>query len=129
MTLKEFLQLPKEEQAIEAAKVFTPKPWKHKFRVPKTAIESCRISRRCVKCDEVVVVSEDSPCSVPDPIKIDWNNAKRLQGECFEASVYDAIKEIFLLELGAVTYGIWITCYCKPIHYIAACMAAKGYFK
>ncbi len=148
MTIKEFLALPPEQQTIEAAKVLVPKPWKHDWAF----IEE--YTYKCLKCDKVEdksshilktphwdMVSEfgfpnDSDCFVPAPPPIDWNNAKRLQGECVASQIATHTFS-YCLHLVFVTggyseswiYNNWLIYGALPIHYIAACMAAKGGLK
>ena len=68
MTIKEFLSLPKPDQAIEAAKVLVPKPWKHELVSDDSFSDLCS----CSKCSLRGYVSEGvfgHSCSVPDPIR------------------------------------------------------------
>jgi len=91
MTLKEFLKLKPEEQALEAAKCFP---------------------------------------DIPSPPIIDWNTAKRLQGECFSKEFWHSMEDIWAVvaDDNKPNPWNWAIDTDQPIHYIAAAMAAKNYF-
>ena len=84
-TVQEWLDLPKDERALELAEVLTPGPWYHDWK--KFGVDDVR----CRKCDinyHLPIEGSTDPCSVPDhPITIDWNTAKYWQGKC-EQEVY-----------------------------------------
>ena len=125
MTIQEFLNLLEPEQAIEAAKCFTEKPWPHRTGHYGEWL--------CVKCRKTFHRESDctmSFCPIPDPITIDWNTAKRLQGECLLRIFWESLRKVYdVAQKFNTGVSQWAVVYAKPIHYIAACMAAKGYFK
>ncbi len=92
--LKEFLSLPPDQIAIEAAKVLTDKPWKHDL----VCSGKSHFHYHCVLCGESFLMKDIDPvseeyyyapghkavkltygdCSVPDPIELDMGNAVNL---------------------------------------------------
>ena len=153
MTIQEYLNLPEQEQAIEAGKCFTDKPWKH-----NCAPHGVENHWFCTKCDksfpaEKVVKNGKSihyafqkftattiDCPISDPITIDWNTAKRLQGEVCDTEEKKQVFDYVLVDIEEIVTGIsqwdedskeycWDLFSIKPIHYIAAGMAAKEWFK
>lgn len=129
MTLKQFLSLPASEQALEAAKVLVDKPWKHKIvsKWPGDPPVQCDL-RYCSKCGKGV----RSRCTIPDPLTLDWNTAKSLQGECDAQMFTDEMLPIWKIEYDKKrTFswaGRWIVHEATLIHYIAACMEVKKPF-
>ena len=134
LTIKEYLNLTKDEQSKIAGKL-RPGPWKHElvdYSIPSH--DDPFVGKKgkeffCKKCKFVVHGKED--CSVPDPIPIDWNHAKALQGECGDdfdiESVYSIIEPYNRLEdtQDISDYVSWLL-EADPIHYIAACLKVKG---
>ena len=131
MTLKEFLALPPEEQAIEAAKSLTEKvikpyysTWQHK---PANGMFG-----KCLKCNRFIGGDDIKTdlCPIPDPMKIDWNNAKRLQGECDKNQFEDAIEEVAVaMKEDLEWFEEWVDYLLHEItalHIITACMLAKN---
>lgn len=136
MTIKEFLSLPPDQQRLEAAKVLTDKPWKHDL-VPcvRRDIDVPHGSYKCKKCDVGVwemVDEKFTDCPVPDPIELNWNTAKRLQGELTEKERQRyrfGLKEVFSECAKSYIYTTWLIFEAQPIHYIVACMEVRGGFK
>ena len=126
MTLTEFLNLPNPEQALEAAKCFNKKPWDHEWQ------KGFNASHKCLKCGHQGF--DKMPCPLPDPLTLDWNTAKRLQGEC-ERNKFDTALDAVAMALGINQVVWWEESFdyavhdADPLHYIAACMAAKDYFE
>lgn len=83
-----------DDLPVKLAEAFTPKPYRHAWP------EYQRYGTiRCAKChatdsDQAIHTS----CSVPDPIKIDWNEAKYRQGKCdimrFQIHALDVMREV-----------------------------------
>ena len=144
MTLEKFLKLPKDKQELEVAKFVNPGTWWHDFVEDLGTLDGDYYAQ-CCKCGMATdshgsasgLVREVSglkktPCTAPDPLKLDWNLAKKLQAKC---------------DRDKFQYGLWLagnvypprdrqreeildyaTYVATPIHYITACMEAKNYF-
>ena len=70
-TAKEWLAFG-DELAVKLAEVFMPGPWKHNGANVVNGV--------CDKCGKSYLRA--ASCPVPDPIVIDWKNAKYWQGKC-----------------------------------------------
>ncbi len=118
-----------DDLPLELAKVLAPKPWKHSHVIDDD-------EKYCGKCG--FSDSQQQPyCSVPDPIKIDWNTAMKWRDEaCCTATglelVYQAMVDICEEEpIDYLTddngFDMWLFKIAQPKHYlIVAAMAAEG---
>ena len=117
MAITEFLALSPEEQELEVAKCFTEKPWKHKWATEET----------CSECGKYPA----DGCSIPDPLTLDWNTAKRLQGECKEEAFAIYLDQVYSTSehYEIVPMAWWAANKMTASQLIAATMAAKGVLK
>ena len=127
MTLKEFLALPPEEQAIEAAKSLTEKvikpyysTWQHK---PANGMFG-----KCLKCNRFIGGDDIKTdlCSVPDPMTIDWNNANKYRQQCDRDEFNAHMWIVFRAVVDNGVWEEWILNDRLAIHDLAACMLAKN---
>ena len=126
MTIQEFLNLTPDQQALEAAKGFTEKPWKHNWCIGQ-----------CSRCPARSFTPEaEIPCPVPDPLTLDRNTAGKIKSQfTHDEWTGAAMKtgkivigdgwEDFLLET-KYNYIIHIMTAAESI---AASMECKNYFK
>jgi len=130
MTLTEFLTLPQDKQELEVAKFVNPGPWKHDIDSIGHEHKGGH-KKHCTKCGWYKQLP--TTCKRPDRLTLDWNLAKRLQGEITlvtKANIFDdTLKVIWRADEEYYLYEYWRQWEVKPIHYIAAAMAAKNYFK
>ncbi len=144
-TVQQWLDLPKDERALEFAEVLTPGAWKHKYQNWTRHSEHDLIfhDRCCPKCGLCISVDvfrdrtspwmisagpTHTPCSVPDPITIDWNTAKYWQEKCDRDSWYAIMEEIYYTIPDDICRcpWEWVIFDAQPKHYlIAAAMAAE----
>ena len=97
-TPEKWLALPDDKLATELGRAFTKGPWKHCLSQNDSAGVTIRC---CSKCDKQWYVDdfpERKPCSVPDPIKLDWNTAKYWQRKCNEKDFCEAIWSVYEAE-------------------------------
>ncbi len=122
MTIKEYLALTPEKQSEIAGKLRSG-PWKH-----ETNCEGV-----CLKCRGYYTDTDmTKPCSVPDPIPIDWNHAKALQGE-FEAKYncykfIQALQSVHKVVKSMHTFSYWVIhtdTGMQPAHIFAALLKMK----
>lgn len=108
------------ELGMRAAKLFTPKPWKHYF-----------VACRCIKCD---MTSTDwysgeklEDCTWVRPIDINWDNAMRLFREVSKDEAIEAFVKIVRNRTGMYHTYFDCTYYATPADYIlAACIAKEN---
>jgi len=124
MTLEKFLKLSQDKQALEVAKFVNPGPWKHEWVYAIGQAEQ-GLRRMCSKCKIGYCIG--SECPVPNKVKVDWNLAKELQGECGDDFWPNLVCMHYGLDL--VDFDLWAVLRATPTDYIAACMAAKNYFE
>ena len=117
-----------DDLPVKLAKVFTPGPHSHDFYGGKD-----EPSEKCLKCN----LDEDTVecfCSVPDPITIDWNEAKYRQSQCDEYMFLAAAQQVRKVLFPEACTGLgwvrwWLTHLCKPEDakyvIIAAAMATE----
>lgn len=126
MTIEEYLALPQPEQEKIAGKL-TPGPWKHD---PLNGMFG-----ECRKCKTVISSNELETTDCPSPTRIyrlDWNHAKALQRECQHMEFMQALDTVSNVAIAnenypcGIVYEVWLICKALPIHYIAACLKAKG---
>ena len=125
--------------AVELAKVLTPGPWKHKgkwFGVGRHHDWRCKACGKSIKYDSLdkneqqkALIFFDEPCSVPDPIVIDWNTARRFKGQITD-KVFDlALSKVMNAQLNNIGIGYY-TQYAihnaHPRHYLIAAALAEG---
>ena len=149
MTIQEYLALPEPEQAMEAAKCFTEKPWKHKVEQVGVGDYTCS---RCTRCNErtkhrrsregVAVSREyyelrEKDCPIPDPITIDENTINPLFREYMEplgmADRNEIIDDTWKITEpdNQLRYDFdgWVLYKATLPEKLGMGMAAKGYFK
>ena len=83
----------------------------------------------CHKCEnEWSTNQEGEPCSVPDPITIDWNTAMEWRDKVHAIRFDDAMYVIYRAASHASVwrYSDWLRRHAQPKHYlIAAAMAVE----
>ena len=102
---------------LRAAKLFTPKPWKH-LNLRKPADERGFYNYDCPKCGNDLRGfknwGKDDPCEFPDPIEINWDNAMRL---------YRSLKRMnckeYIAAVGPVYQRAGWTLFGDDIHQVA----------
>ncbi len=142
--------------ALQAAKLFTLKPWKHKT---ECEVNGDICYEKCVRCSEhakpVVYVDKDdneinqdiywentaafekTDCTIPDPVDVeDWNVAKKIAGEvnCISKGMVEVYNKRhnrglrWGIEIERLTACSWFSApLCQPKHLIlAACNAREG---
>ena len=110
-----------DDLPLELAKVLAPKPWKHSHVIDDD-------EKYCGKCG--FSDSQQQPyCSVPDPIKIDWNTAMEWRDKVPLDSLplfLEAMESLWRAEKIVVCFEDWAVCRAQPKHYlIAAAMAGE----
>lgn len=135
MNVQEYLALTPDEQAKIAGQL-RDKPWNHNIYARKFKTDTKTVWC-CHKCDgEWSINQEGEGCSVSTPIPIDsWDEAKALQGERMRDRFDTAFKEVWSVADHKVDcfcfnlFSTWERWLAAPIHYIAACLLAKGILK
>ena len=125
-TLEQWLALLDDELCIEAAKLLSPKPWKH----TEPSYRRQYPNKICQKCGRKFTYHIDASefhrttCPIPDPIALDWNTAIQLFKDT--AGSVQSLYEVYIrIGGGFVRTVTWIKAYAKPEHFIVAACIAK----
>lgn len=109
-TPAQWLALPKVKLDVALARVFTPKPWFHKWRY-----------NRCRKCGcTPSSAKRHKPCDLPDPIDSeDWNVVMqwrdKTQDAAFQIAMLQVHEEIQSQKEGCTdAYARWATNLTRP---------------
>ena len=120
-TVEQYLAMTDEKLALEAAEVLTPGPWKHKW-----AAGGCFTF--CKKCQcNMIDKPRESPCTVPDRIKLDWNTAMEWRDKVNPIRWFKALVEIWLEETKEEVFCERDVLFdAQPRHYLIAAAMAEG---
>lgn len=117
--------LKQKNLSIELAKVFTPEgEWKHDFH--QYEIEDQHVVGPCKKCKASYPQKLNSTCPIPDPIKLDWNTAKKWEAHMFDTQPFEYRRTLQSLYQDHPTMWQIILDRDPKKRLIAAAMAMEG---